>query len=88
MKLMRFQYQQQYYEGIAAYDRVVVVRSIDDQPLHYCGLSFALDEISILSVKGGDQLELKSVGMAALSGGLERQSHPLSASCSKEPAYG
>ena len=49
MKLLRFEHQQSCYQGVVAYDRVLVVHSLFEQPLRYTGLSFALDQITPLA---------------------------------------
>lgn len=49
MKLMRFQHQQSCYQGVVAYDRVLVVQDLFSRPLRYTGLSFALDQITALA---------------------------------------
>ncbi|WP_210397497.1 fumarylacetoacetate hydrolase family protein [Motiliproteus sediminis] len=49
MKLMRFQHQQSCYQGVVAYDRVLVVHNLFERPLRYTGLSFALNQITPLA---------------------------------------
>ncbi|HEY5718132.1 MAG TPA: fumarylacetoacetate hydrolase family protein [Motiliproteus sp.] len=49
MKLMRFEHADSCYQGVVAYDRVLVVYSLFERPLRYTGLSFALDQVSPLA---------------------------------------
>lgn len=49
MKLMRFQYEQYCYQGVVAYDRVLVVQDMFERPLRYIGLSFALSQVTVLA---------------------------------------
>ncbi len=49
MRLIRFQYQDNCYEGVISDDQVRVVASLYEQPLQYTGLSFALNEVTLLA---------------------------------------
>jgi len=49
MKLLRFAHQQRDYQGVIAYDRVLVVQDLFSYPLRYTGLSFPLDQVTLLA---------------------------------------